>query len=79
MLRAARGDGSGRSHRYPVDMPRIRTLEETERLVNELGDAPHDEYIVLDDGRRLDSPEAVRDWLRSITVNDPSSHGDAER
>lgn len=45
-----------------------RTLDETERIINTSGRAPHDERIVLNDGRVLSTPDEVREWVRSMSV-----------
>lgn len=49
-------------------MAGLRTVDEVERIINTSGRAPHDEYIVLNDGRVLSTPDEVREWVRSMSV-----------
>lgn len=50
-------------------------LDEAERIINENGRAPHDEHIVLNDGRVLRTADEVREWVRSMAV--AAADGDA--
>ena len=40
-------------------------------MINELGLPPHDEYIMLNDGRLLKTPEEVRAWVYSMVDESP--------
>jgi len=55
----------------------VRSFEEAERMINELGLPPHDEYIMLNDGTLLKTPEAVRAWVHSM-VAESSDEGAEE-
>ena len=56
-------------------MARLRTLDEAERIINTNGRSPHDEHIVLNDGRVLRTADEVREWVRSMAV--AAADGDA--
>lgn len=43
-------------------------MDEAERIINANGCAPHDEQIVLNDGRVLTTADEVREWVRSMAV-----------
>ena len=57
-------------------MAQVRSFEEAERLINELGTPPHDEHIMLNDGRLLKTPDEVRAWVYSLV--DGSADAGAE-
>lgn len=56
-------------------MAGLRTLDEAERIINANGRSPHDEHIVLNDGRVLRTADEVREWVRSMAV--AAADGDA--
>ena len=47
-------------------------------MINELGLPPHDEYIMLNDGTLLKTPEAVRAWVYSM-IDESPDEGAEER
>ncbi|MCZ7631743.1 MAG: sulfatase-like hydrolase/transferase [Microthrixaceae bacterium] len=73
--RSTRASPSGRGRRYAWVMESLRTLDEAERIINANGRAPHDEHIVLNDGRVLRTADEVREWVRSMAV--AAADGDA--
>lgn len=47
-------------------MVQARTLDEVSALANAIGEAPHDEYIQLKDGRQLRTREEVLEWVYTM-------------
>lgn len=47
-------------------MAQVRTLDEVSALANAIGEAPHDEYIRLKDGRQLRTREEVLEWVYTM-------------
>jgi len=45
----------------------VRTLDEASELANAIGEAAHDEYIQLEDGRQLRTREEVLEWVSAMT------------
>ena len=47
-----------------------RTLDEVSVLANTIGEAPHDEYIQLKDGKQLRTREEVLEWVYAMAAAD---------
>ena len=52
-----------------------RTLDEVSALANAIGEAPHDEYIQLKDGRQLRTREEVLEWVYAMAAVDDADSG----
>jgi hypothetical protein len=49
-------------------MAQARTLDEVSALANAIGEAPHDEYIQLKDGRQLRTRDEVLEWVYAMAA-----------
>lgn len=49
-------------------MAPLRTIEEAERVINANGRPPHDEHIMLKDGRVLRTREEVLEWIHAMAA-----------
>jgi hypothetical protein len=71
-----------RPGRYPDDMalPRAKTAEEVIERMRHAGPPTPDDVTILWDGRRLDSREAVMEWLAEVDAKraeDARAHPEA--
>jgi len=49
-------------------MAQVRTLDEVSALANAVGEAPHDGYILLKDGRQLRTRDEVLEWVHAMAA-----------